>query len=427
MAEASIVAHLVLSGTFMAFEEKSLYSEAMTKRSIAIYNYAAVHSGGDSSSICSLLGRGQPPFTPLHPIDHKALVGRISGLDEDALARYTDSLKLLQRQDRVVRLGCYVAQQTLSALSPTLLTKNRSVFAGTSRGATSTIEESYEKFLSLGKVPVHTSPATTFGCLASSIAQLNDITEDASDFSATCTSGLAALRSGYLAVQSGSSNGSLIVGSEAPLTRFTLAQMEALGVTASNWELPFPCMPLSSFQTSGTGMVLGEGAAAVFLAPLECSSNEMKPKALLSAVESTTEPITSPTGISDQGKGIGRAMELTINAAGGVRPELILAHAPGTRLGDQSELNAIKRLFGMEAPPVYSAKWALGHTFGAAGLLSAALALELLNGAELPKLPYDSEQNEKLPLPGRELNHILINTIGFGGYCSSALLSRFDG
>ena len=50
--------------------------------------------------------------------------------------------------------------------------------------------------------------------------------------------------------------------------------------------------------------------------------------------------------------------------------DAIVMHAPGTIAGDQSELNAIKIVFGDELPNLVSTKFQTGHTLGASGGLS---------------------------------------------------------
>lgn len=94
-------------------------------------------------------------------------------------------------------------------------------------------------------------------------------------------------------------------------------------------------------------------------------------------------------------------------------------HAPGTIKGDQSEINAISKIFCNKIPFLTTNKWKLGHTFGASGLLSLELAVLMLLHQKVIAVPFATNQ----PHP-KSLNKILVNAVGFGGNAVSVLLTK---
>ena len=87
------------------------------------------------------------------------------------------------------------------------------------------------------------------------------------------------------------------------------------------------------------------------------------------------------------------------------------------------------RLFG-DPPPFSSTKANTGHTLGAAGAIEAVYSILGLTNAELyPGINFTS------PIPGlglnpvtryckKEIKHIMSNSFGFGGNCSSLIFSK---
>ena len=113
-------------------------------------------------------------------------------------------------------------------------------------------------------------------------------------------------------------------------------------------------------------------------------------------------------------------MQKAINNAHTPEPiDLIIMHAPGTLNGEQAELQAIQKVFKSHIPALYSNKWLIGHTLGASGALSMDLAIRCVQSGKQPKLPYDNISKNR----DKPIQKVMINTIGFGGNASSAIIS----
>ena len=99
---------------------------------------------------------------------------------------------------------------------------------GSSRGATELFEKHHKEFLETGKAQTLASPTTTLGNISSWVAHDLQCQGPEISHSITCSTALHALLNGVAWLRAGMANKFLVGGSEAPLTSFTIAQMQAL-------------------------------------------------------------------------------------------------------------------------------------------------------------------------------------------------------
>ncbi len=286
---------------------------------------------------------------------------------------------------------------------------------GSSRGATQLFEKYHTDFVQTNKSPVRASPSTTLGNISTWVAQdLKAIGPDISH-SITCSTALHALINGIAWLQSGMASKFLVGGSEAALTPFTLAQMRAMKLfPPDKLETEFPCRSLDLSKKQNT-MVLGEGAGAMCL---ELGEKE-NALAYIAGIGYATETLTHAASLSANGSCFQKSMQMALTADGPDDIDAIVLHAPGTVKGDQAEMNAIKEVFGDRLPLLTSNKWKLGHTFGASGILSMAMAINMLTRQKFITIPYLQDQANR---SNRKINRVLVNAVGFGGNAVSILL-----
>ncbi len=294
---------------------------------------------------------------------------------------------------------------------------------GSSRGATQLFEHYHRDFLSSGQAATMTSPTTTLGNISSWVAQDLKLQGPAISHSVTCSTGLHAVLNGVAWLLSGLSQRFLVGGSEAALTPFTLSQMQVLKITAvpDERELAYPCRAGDLSKQSNT-MVLGEGAAAFCLEGLESAGQ--RALAYIVGVGFASDEIEHATAISEQGIGFQLSMRMALNGRSPAQVDGIVMHAPGTVKGDQAEMHAIQAVFGaggQALPRLTSNKWQLGHSLGAAGVLSLEMAVMMLQHQTWLEIPFvDSARSER----GGAINTIMVNAIGFGGNAVSILIAR---
>lgn len=284
---------------------------------------------------------------------------------------------------------------------------------GSSRGATGLFEEYIEQFRTTGRVGTQASPSTTLGNIASWVAHDLRSAGPELSHSITCSTALHAILNGVAWLQSGMAQKFLVGGSEAPLTPFTIAQMQALKIY-SRENGTYPCRALD-LEKAGNTMVLGEGAGAV------CLENGRSDQALacIEGLGWATEPLKHGASLSAEAHCLQRSMEMAMGRLSPEQVDVVVMHAPGTIKGDRSEFRAIQRVFGNKLPALTSNKWKVGHTLGASGLLSLEMAVLMLEKQQFIGIPYLSGSGT----PAR-LSHILVNAVGFGGNAVSILLGR---
>lgn len=344
--------------------------------------------------------RGLPCLSSENPI-----VGRISQSGEGALADLVAECRHYRDLDRSVRLALLAARQ-LGGLSGRV-----SVCVGSSRGATGLWETAHRQFLQHGRVGVRTSPTTTLGNLSSWVAQDQSLQGLNIDQSVTCSTALHAVIQAISWVEAGLATRVIAGASEAPLTPFTQAQMDALRIYAKPGTHRFPCEPLNGSRNS---FVLSEGANAFLLSKTPQSGA----LASIRGIGFAQETIQHPVAIS--GASLDQAMRRALNDAEMDAREVdaIALHAPGTLVGDEAELRAVKDVFGEPVPTLLSHKWIMGHALGASGGFNLELAVLAL---QTGSVPYDSFQFE-VAQRHRPIRRALVNATGFGGNCVSLVV-----
>ena len=294
---------------------------------------------------------------------------------------------------------------------------------GSSRGATELFEKHHQEFLETGKTPTLASPTTTLGNISTWVA--HDLKSKGPDLShsITCSTALHALLNGIAWMQAGMAEKFLVGGSEAPLTAFTIAQMQALKIYANPKNcnpVPKPrdgdwaCRALDLEKTKNT-MVLGEGAA------MACLELGEKPNALayINGFGYATDDLQHSISITDEAECFQKSMKMALQNVSLEEVDVIVMHAPGTIKGDKSEYKAIEKLFGKKMPMLTTNKWKVGHTFGASGMLNIEMAILMMQHQQFIGVPFVTEQN-----PRKVIRNVLINAVGFGGNAVSILLSK---
>lgn len=294
--------------------------------------------------------------------------------------------------------------------------KNEDLFGinlGSSRGATTLFEKQYRAFLHSGKAQTLTSPTTTLGNISSWVA--HDLQSQGPEIShsITCSTALHSLLNGVAWLKSGMANKFLVGGSEAPLTDFTIAQMQALKIYAKENQ-EYPCRSFDLEKKQNT-MILGEGAAVC------CIEIGKKENALayIEGIGYATELLEHNTSISAEAICFQKSMKMALQNTKLSEVDVVVMHAPGTKAGDLSEFKAIEKIFGADLPLLTNNKWKIGHTLGTSGMLSIEMAIMMLQHQKFIGVPFIDEKNSR-----KVLKKILINSVGFGGNAVSVLLVK---
>ncbi|WP_296384108.1 beta-ketoacyl synthase N-terminal-like domain-containing protein [Winogradskyella sp.] len=289
---------------------------------------------------------------------------------------------------------------------------NFGINIGSSRGATGLFEKYFESFLDKTKAETLSSPTTTLGNISSWIAHDLQTKGPEVSHSITCSTALHAILNGIAWLNSGMCDKFLVGGSEAPLTPFTIAQMQALKIYARKND-EFPCRALDFKKIENT-MILSEAAAT---ACLEIGKTE-NALAIIEGVGYGTELLEHNASLSTNADCFQRSMTMALGDTNADEIDIIVTHTPGTIKGDLAEYNAIKKIFCNKIPSLTTNKIQVGHSLGASGLLSIEMAILMLNHQTFIDIPYLEQSHPK------KISRIMINAVGFGGNAVSIILSK---
>ncbi|TBN16531.1 beta-ketoacyl synthase N-terminal-like domain-containing protein [Hyunsoonleella pacifica] len=345
-------------------------------------------------------------------LDKPVFVSQLSSETKQNIEVLRHSDSKYKSLDETVLYAIYASRQAVK-LANWNAADNFGVNIGSSRGATGLFETYHQSFLENHKAETLSSPTTTLGNISSWVAHDLQTQGPEISHSITCSTALHSVLNGIAWINSGMCDKFLVGGSEAPLTSFTIAQMQALKIYSKETG-NFPCRALDLDKTKNT-MVLGEGASMICLEAGE-TKNAL---ATIKGFGYATEILKHNISISSDAKCFQKSMKMALGSLNPEAIDVIVMHAPGTVKGDASEYKAIQKLFKDKIPALTSNKWKIGHTFGASGALSLELATLMIQKQKYIDIPYLKSQ--KTP---KTIKNIIINAVGFGGNAVSILLSK---
>jgi 3-oxoacyl-[acyl-carrier-protein] synthase-1 len=196
-----------------------------------------------------------------------------------------------------------------------------------------------------------------------------------------CVGGAMAVAEAAAAIHAGEADRAVAIGHDTAFEPETVFHYHRLGLMSSD--------ALRPFDRERSGTVFGEGAGAVML---ETMADAQARQVTILGEFLGSGCATEATGILDvhpDGDGLSRAIEIAL-ADAGVSADavgMIVAHGNGTRASDASEVQALRRVFGANPPPVTGFKWAIGHLIAASGMLDLVLTLNALRDGIVPGVP----------------------------------------
>lgn len=235
-----------------------------------------------------------------------------------------------------------------------------------------------------------------------------------------CSSSANAIMYGARLIKSGRVKRAIVGGTDS-LAKFTINGFNSLRILSNEI-----CRP---FDEGRKGLNLGEGAAFLVLEK-ESDSASKKIYAALSGYANANDAFHA-SSLSNEADGPFKVMTDALEIAG-LSPDaidFINAHGTGTENNDLVESVAMKKLFD-RVPAFASTKGNTGHTLGAAGAIEAVYSVLNLSEQEIyPAVNFNQPITATGLLPAAtyqkiELKHIMSNSFGFGGNCSSLIFSR---
>ncbi|PRD53919.1 beta-ketoacyl-[acyl-carrier-protein] synthase family protein [Sphingobacterium gobiense] len=335
------------------------------------------------------------------------------------------SLGLSERNafTRTALLGAYAARQALESANMQGAHDLRTGFiSSTSVGGMDYTERYGPTYLTSPEwhryIPSH--PA---GDSSHKIAEYLGIKGLVTTVSTACSSAANAIMMGARLIRSRRLDRVIVGGTDA-LSKFTINGFHTLMILADA-----PCQP---FDMHRKGLNLGEGAAYLVLESEEIVQRQGKKVLAYLTGYGNANDAFHQTASSENGEGAFLAMQKAL-AVAQLTPQAIdyvNAHGTATPNNDLSEGRAMQRIFKSNVPPFSSTKPFTGHTLAAAGAIEAVYSiLALQQDMVPPNLHFDTPMEELDMIPEtavrhRSLSHVLSNSFGFGGNCSSLIFSK---
>jgi 3-oxoacyl-[acyl-carrier-protein] synthase-1 len=218
----------------------------------------------------------------------------------------------------------------------------------------------------------------------------------------------------------------VIAGGVDSLTRFTLNGFNTLQILD-----PEQCRPLDETRA---GLNIGEGAAYIILMSAETAKKLNQQTLCKITGYHNANDSFHQTALSDDGNGPFLAMQGALKKSGLNAGEIsfINMHGTGTRNNDNAEGLAMKKIFDGKYPKLSSTKSFTGHTLGASGAVEAVLSvLAISKGIIFPNFSFKEPMSGLDIIPETkfqkdvEVKHVMSNSFGFGGNCSSLIFSKY--
>jgi 3-oxoacyl-[acyl-carrier-protein] synthase II len=352
---------------------------------------------------------------------------KVAGRVRDFHAEDYLSHKEITRLDPFVHYSVAAAVMAAAdaGLMETELLRSSGVIIGSSRGGISTIEKALrKKYLSQSSsspslLSAYLMPSTTISMASSYIAQKLGIAGYCLGISNACASGLNAIGEAYRLLKSGYSYPVLCGGTEAPVCRTCI---EGYGISGALSKMSGPSAS-RPFDRTRDGFVLSEGACLLVLENYE--SAVKRGAAIYGEVVGYGNTTDSYHQTVPSAEGEARALQSALDEAGLMPYDIhfISAHGTSTRLGDKTETEAVKRVFGKHAYsiPITSLKSVTGHMLAASGALEAALVLMGLKEGVITPTAHLKERDPECDLDyvtecrSADLQYAISQSFGFGG------------
>lgn len=382
---------------------------------------------------------GQSGIRPVTHFDAGGFDSRINGdvIDYDSLQHFNS--KDARNFSRFIQFAVVATHEALAQAKLDIRqmdTSRAGVVIGSGIGSIESAEEEYEKLLNKG--PGRISPFFISRMIINEAAGHVSIATGAMGpcfaIATACATANNCIGEAMRMIQAGEIDVAMAGGTESATSKLGLGGFCALKALSKRNDTPERAS--RPFDLNRDGFVMSEGAGVVILESLEfAKARGAQILAELIGYGRTADAyhITAPHA---EGLGALKAMELALKDAGLKTTDVhyINAHGTSTKLNDQIETLAIKKLFGDYAKkiPISSTKSMTGHLLGAAGGIELAVCVMSIRDQIVhPTINYET------PDPDCDLDYVpnaarkvkvdvaMSNSLGFGGHNATLVVKRF--
>ena len=381
---------------------------------------------------------GRSGIGPITKFDATDYTCRIAGEVRGFNAENWIEKKEVKKSDTFIHYAVAASQMAVDDAALDCLQcdgERMGVVIGSGIGGLPLIEEMHKKLLEKGpsRISPFFIPGLIVNLAAGHISIRFGLRGPSSAPATACATGAHAIGDAFKIIQRDEAELMFAGGSEAVVSALAIGGFAAMRAMSTRNDEPERAS--RPWDLNRDGFVLGEGAGVLILEERE---HALKRGAKIYCelvgygMASDAHHITSP----DE-SGMSRSMVRALKDAK-IEPnaiDYINAHGTSTPVGDKTESNAIKTVFGEHAYKlaVSSTKSMTGHLLGAAGGLEAAIsAMAVKSGTLPPTINYETPDPEcdldYVPNVARQadVRYALSNSFGFGGTNATLILARHE-
>lgn len=410
------------------------------RRRVVITGVGAITSlGQEKKQIWSALCEGKSGIKPITSFDTSAFDVHFGGEVSDFEQTRWFAVKDARRLDRFAQFAVVAAILAVQDAELRLEDIDRTragVIIGSGMGGMIELEAQHEILLRKGpaRISPFMIPKLMVNAAPAQVAIRFGLKGPNYSLVTACTTGGNTIGEAVRIIQRGDADIMIAGSSEAVITPLALGGFSSMKALSTRNDAPQKAS--RPFDKDRDGFVLSEGAGVVVLEEFEVARKRgatMYAEVLGYGLNSDAYHIAAP---EPNGDGAMRCMVSALKDAQCNPEEIdyINAHATSTPIGDNIEMNAVKKVFGLQAPkiPISSTKSMLGHQLGASGSVEVIIcSLVIKDGVIPPTVNHETPDPECagldfVPNVAREkkIRKALSNSFGFGGHNACVILGQ---
>lgn len=349
-------------------------------------------------------------------------VGEIKKTNEQLITEL--NLSADNNFSRTAMIGAIAAKQAVQNAGITSINEYKTgLISATSVGGMDMTERFYNDYPSKPET-VKYIECHEGGDVSQKIAEELGLIGMVTTISTACSSAANSIMLGARLIKSGKLDRVIVGGTDA-LAKFTINGFKTLMILSDDYNTPF--------DNDRKGLNLGEAAAFLVLESDEIVKKENKKVLARVSGYGNSNDAYHQTASSENGDGAFLAMQKAFQISG-LKPEqidYINVHGTATPNNDLSEGRALNRIYiEKKVPDFSSTKPFTGHTLAAAAAIEAVYSvLAIQNNVVFPNLNFKTPMQEfdlqpQTTLKHKNIDHVLSNSFGFGGNCSTLIFSK---
>ncbi|MHB1283626.1 MAG: beta-ketoacyl-ACP synthase I [Metallibacterium scheffleri] len=389
--------------------------------------------GNDPDTVSSALREGRSGIRHVPEYVDMGMRSHVAGVPQIDLEAAIDR-KLKRFMGDAAAYACVAMQGAIAdaGLTPELVRSVRSgLIAGSGGGSPASQIETADLLRTRGvrRVGPYMVPRSMCSTVSAGLATAFGIRGMSYSISAACATSAHCIGAAAQQIHSGALDVVFAGGGEEVHWGMS-AQFDAMGALSTHFN-DTPARASRPYDATRDGFVIAGGGGMLVLEDLDHARRRgarIHAELVGYGISSDGADMVAPSG-----EGAVRCMRMALDAAGG-DIDYINTHGTSTPLGDITELEALREVFGSACPPLSSTKALSGHSLGAASVHEAIYCLLMLRDdfiAGSAHIDTLDERASDFPIVrasrAATLDTVLSNSFGFGGTNGCLVLRRFRG